>query len=132
MIARVWRGWTSIDDADAYVDYLVATGMKDSRATPGNRGVLVLRRAAAERAEFTTVTLWETLEAIDAFAGRDREKAVFYPDDDRFLVERERAVAHHDVVHADLALPGSPRRPRPIDDVRDPGDALVNVPRARD
>lgn len=109
MIARVWRGWTAIDDAESYVDYLVATGMKDSRATPGNRGVLVLRRAADGRAEFTTVTFWETLDAIDAFAGPDREKAVFYPDDERFLVEREWAVAHHDVVHAELAGPMTPR-----------------------
>ena len=120
MIARVWRGWTSIDDADAYVDYLVATGMKDSRATPGNRGVLVLRRAAGERVEFTTVTFWETLDSVDAFAGPDRDKAVFYPDDERFLVERECAVAHHEVVHTDLAVPGTTpddhdprRRPRP-------------------
>ena len=76
--------------------------MRDSRATPGNRGVLVLRRAAGERAEFTTVTFWETLDAIDAFAGPDRENAVFYPDDDGFLVEREWTVAHHEIVHADL------------------------------
>ena len=76
--------------------------MKDSRATPGNRGVLVLRRAAGERAEVTTVTFWETLDAIDAFAGPDRENAVFYPDDDGFLVEREWTVAHHEIVHADL------------------------------
>jgi heme-degrading monooxygenase HmoA len=106
VIARVWRGWTSSDDADAYVDYLVATGMKDSRATPGNRGVLVLRRAAGEQAEFTTVTLWETLDAVDGFAGTDRETAVFYPEDERFLVEREWTVGHHEVVHADLGDDG--------------------------
>ncbi len=104
MIARVWRGWTSKDDAEAYSDYLVATGMKDSRATPGNRGALVLRREAGERAEFTTVTFWESAEAVEAFAGPDREKAVFYPDDERYLVEREWSVSHHDVLHADLAL----------------------------
>ena len=70
--------------------------------------MLVLRRAAGEHAEFTTVTFWETLDAIDAFAGPDRDKAVFYPDDERFLVEREWAVAHHDVVHIDLAGPRAP------------------------
>ena len=101
-----------MDDAGTYVDHLVATGMKDSRATPCNRGVLVLRLSAGERAEFTTVTFWETLEAIDAFAGREREKAVFYPDDERFLVEREWTVAHHEVVHAELAVPPTARHER--------------------
>ncbi len=112
MIARVWRGWTSTDDADSYVEYLVATGMKDSRATPGNRGVLVLRRTAGGRVEFTTVTFWETLDAVHAFAGPDREKAVFYPDDERFLLEREWTVAHHEVVLAELAVPPTARDER--------------------
>jgi heme-degrading monooxygenase HmoA len=75
MIARVWRGWTLKRDADAYPDCLVATGMKESRVTPGNRGALVLRCEAGERAKFTTVTFWETGEAVDAFAGPDRDKA---------------------------------------------------------
>ena len=104
MIARVWRGWTASEDADAYVAYLSATGMKDSRATPGNRGTLVLRRPDGARTEFTTVTFWDSLEAIEAFAGPDVEKAVFYPDDERFLIEREYSVAHHEVSHTDLAL----------------------------
>ena len=104
VIARVGRGWTATEDADAYLEYLAATGMKDSRATPGNRGTLVLGRTDGARTEFTTVTFWDSLAAIEAFAGPEVEKAIFYPDDERFLVERELSVAHHEVVHANLGV----------------------------
>lgn len=106
MIARVWRGWTSAAEADAYTDYLVSTGMRESRATPGNRGTVVLRRAEGDRVAFTTITLWESLEAIVGFSGETGDAAVFYPEDERFLVDRELAVQHHEVVHADPPLGG--------------------------
>ena len=44
MIARTWRGWTRREDADAYVEYLRETGLKEYRATPGNLGAHLLRR----------------------------------------------------------------------------------------
>lgn len=106
MIARVWRGWTSAEDADAYTDYLVGTGMRDSRSTQGNRGTFVLRRKEGDRVEFTTITLWDSLEAIAGFSGSQGDEAVFYPEDDRFLVERERTVDHYELVHADPAFVG--------------------------
>ena len=83
MIARTWRGSTSAEDADRYLAYLNETGLKEYWATPGNRGVLGFRRIVDGRAEFLLVTLWETAEAVRAFAGDEPEKAVFYPEDDR-------------------------------------------------
>jgi heme-degrading monooxygenase HmoA len=50
------------------------------------------------RAEFFLVSLWESEESIRQFAGDDIEKAVFYPEDDRFLVERDNHVSHYEVV----------------------------------
>lgn len=100
MIARTWRGWTSAADADRYVDYLNETGVKEYRGTPGNRGVLVLRRIADDRAEFLLVSLWDTMDAVRAFAGDDVAVAVFYPEDDAFLVDRERHADHFEVVGA--------------------------------
>jgi heme-degrading monooxygenase HmoA len=94
MVARTWRGWTRSEDGDAYVAYLETTGMREYRATPGNRGAWILRRDEGERTEFVTLTFWESLEAIRGFAGDDVERAVFYPEDDRFLVEREERVHH--------------------------------------
>jgi hypothetical protein len=56
----------------------------------------VLWRIADCRAEFLTLSFWESREAIQGFGGEDIERAVFYPEDDRFLVEREATVTHHD------------------------------------
>ena len=97
MVARTWRGWTRRADAEAYVEYLRETGMKEYRETQGNRGAWLLRRDEGERTEFVTFTLWDSLDAVRAFAGDDVERAVFYPEDERFLVERELTVAHFDV-----------------------------------
>jgi antibiotic biosynthesis monooxygenase (ABM) superfamily enzyme len=97
MIARVWRGATRVEDADEYAVYLEQTGMKSARALPGNRGTLVLRRSEGDLAQFETILLFESTESIHAFAGDDIAVAVFYPEDDRFLVERELAVSHFEV-----------------------------------
>jgi antibiotic biosynthesis monooxygenase (ABM) superfamily enzyme len=103
MIARVWRGSTRAADADAYAAYLEATGMQRARALTGNRGTLVLRRADGDLAEFETILLFDSLEDIGAFAGDDLEAAVFFPEDDRYLVEREPTVRHFEV---DVHVPG--------------------------
>jgi heme-degrading monooxygenase HmoA len=99
MIARTWRGAVRADDAEAYADYIRATGIAAYAATPGNRGSYLLYRLDGERAEVLTVSFWESLDAIHGFAGNDIERAVFYPEDDRYLVERD-LVAHHWVIAA--------------------------------
>jgi heme-degrading monooxygenase HmoA len=94
MIARVWRGTTVPAEADQYAAYLDETGVPACRTTPGNRGVIVLRRTVGDRAEFTFISLWDDEEAVRRFAGPDPGMAVFYPADDAFLVERETRVTH--------------------------------------
>jgi heme-degrading monooxygenase HmoA len=98
MIARIWRGITTSENADAYLAYLERTGLAAYRATPGNRAALALRRIAGGRAEFLLVTLWTSQDAIRAFAGPELDRAVFYPEDDHFLIERGEQVDHFDVV----------------------------------
>jgi heme-degrading monooxygenase HmoA len=65
-------------------------------ATPGNEGAWVLWRRVDDRAEFVTLSLWESREAIVGFAGDDIERAVFYPEDDRSLITRELRVEHYE------------------------------------
>lgn len=103
MIARLWGGKTRAHHAEAYLQYLHRTGLAEYRATPGNQGVLALRSvdAAADRAEFLLLTLWDSHDAIRRFAGADPERAVFYPEDDQYLVERDERVRHFEVVHSD-------------------------------
>lgn len=96
-IVRTWKGATRAEDADAYVAYLEATGFAEYRATPGNLGVLALRRTAGGRAEFLLLTLWESEAAIRRFAGDDIGRAVFYPEDERFLVARDEHTDHYEL-----------------------------------
>jgi heme-degrading monooxygenase HmoA len=74
------------------------TGGEALAATPGNRGVYMLRRIRDDTAEFVMISLWESEEAIRGFAGNDIDVAVFFPEDDRYLVERELIVSHYEVV----------------------------------
>lgn len=98
MIARLWRGVTEAAKAEAYARYLEETGLREYRATPGNRGVLVLRRQEAGRAEFLLLSFWDSWEAIRSFAGPDVGRAVYYPRDSEFLLERGKRVLHHEVL----------------------------------
>jgi heme-degrading monooxygenase HmoA len=98
MIARIWRGVVREADKDTYFEYLQKTGLKEYAAVPGNRGVWTLRRVADSKCEFTLITLWDSWEAIKAFAGPDYEKAVYYPEDEKFLIERGPRVLHYEVL----------------------------------
>jgi heme-degrading monooxygenase HmoA len=97
MIARIWKGAVRGQDGDAYAEYMRRTGVAAYAETPGNRGVWMLRRDVDGRTEFVMFTLWDSLEAVKAFAGDDYETAVFYPEDDRFLVERDLTATHYEV-----------------------------------
>lgn len=98
MIARIWRGATAAADAEAYVHYLEQTGLAEYRSTPGNLGAHLLWRFIDGKAEFLTLSFWESAESIKGFAGADIEQAVFYPEDDRYLIERDLTVTHFTMV----------------------------------
>ena len=95
--ARIWRGAVRQQDGDAYARYMEKTGLTEYRKTPGNLSATMLRRDLEDRTEFVMYTTWESMDAVKAFAGDDPERAVFYPEDDRFLIERDLTVAHYEV-----------------------------------
>jgi heme-degrading monooxygenase HmoA len=98
VIARTWRGWVRTEDRDAYVAYIERTGMAAYRQTSGNRGAHMLTRDLGDgRTEIVTLSFWDDREVIRGFAGEEIERAVFYPEDDRFLVDREVTVTHYEV-----------------------------------
>ncbi len=104
MIARIWRGVVKASDKDNYFEYLNKTGLPDYRATKGNRGVWVLRRVQEDIAEFTLISLWDSYDAIRGFAGPEFEKAVYYPEDRKFLLELDPHVTHYEVLTAPPAV----------------------------
>jgi len=97
MVARIWRGAVAQADRDAYARYMESTGVAGYSSTPGNRGVWMLRRDVAGKTEFLMFTLWDSMDAVKQFAGDAPEVAVFYPEDDRFLVDRDEFVSHYEV-----------------------------------
>lgn len=99
MIARTWKGAVRPPDADEYVEYMRRTGFAGLASTPGNLAVLGLKRVTLDAAEFIVMSLWESEAAIRGFAGESPQRAVFYPEDQRFLIDRDEHVDHFEVVY---------------------------------
>jgi heme-degrading monooxygenase HmoA len=98
MIARIWHGMTEASITEDYVNYMIQTGVTELAATPGNKGVFMLRRLEGDRAHFLMISLWESEAAIRRFAGEDIQKARYYPKDQEYLLELEPTVTHFEVV----------------------------------
>ncbi|WP_214322264.1 hypothetical protein [Nonomuraea sediminis] len=97
MIVRTWRGFTPAAKADEYEEVLRRTGLADYVGTPGNKGAYFTRREHGDRTEFFVISMWESWEAVKAFAGDEPEVAVYYPEDDEYLLEKEHTVDHYEV-----------------------------------
>jgi heme-degrading monooxygenase HmoA len=95
MIARIWKGVTKKEDTKRYLAYLKATGLKDYAKTKGNLGTLVLTRQVGGNTEFLLLSLWRSLDDIKGFAGKEVEKAIYYPADKDFLSDMVPRVDHY-------------------------------------
>lgn len=104
MVARVWHGVVPVEKAEGYGRYLADSerGVGDYRRVPGNRGVLLLRRAEGDRVRFMLVSLWDSREAIEGYAGADIERAQYFPYDLECLLDPDPGVAHYDVLVGEL------------------------------
>ncbi len=105
MIARIWKGWTKAEHADEYENLLREVVYPGLRKIPGYCGGYILRQNREQESEFVTVNLFESLEAVKAFAGPDYEMPVFEPEARRLLSRVELIARHYDVrsMPADLA-----------------------------
>jgi len=97
MIARIWKGVTKKEDTKRYLAYLKATGLKDYAKTKGNLGTYVLTRQVGRNTEFLILSLWRSLDDIKGFAGKEVEKAIYYPADKEFLSDMVPTVDHYEI-----------------------------------
>ncbi len=97
MIARIWRGRTRAKDFDAYSQFLIERAIPDYQQTEGFIRLTFLRRIQGDEAHFTLITFWESLEAIQRFAGSNYHRAKYYPEDHRFLLDFPETVEHYEV-----------------------------------
>jgi heme-degrading monooxygenase HmoA len=96
MIGRIWTGWTTPQNADAYEALLrtrIFPGIV-ARAIEGFRRIELLRRDAGEEVEFVTVMWFDTMAAVRAFAGERFETAVV-PEAARAVLKRFDATSKH-------------------------------------
>lgn len=105
MITRIWRGWTTVQNASVYQELLLNEIFPaiESRGLVGYRGISLLRRETEGEIEFTTLMWFDSLEAVKAFAGEHHEVAVVPPKARAVLLRFDRVSAHHETV---LVPPG--------------------------
>ncbi len=99
MIVRSWRGSVRREDSERYFEYLKQTGLTAYQHTPGNHGVMALRRDVEDRTEFLLLSFWESMEAVKRFAGPDPANVIFYPEDHTMLVEYDDFVNHYELIN---------------------------------
>jgi heme-degrading monooxygenase HmoA len=100
MISRIWHGWTSDANADAYEKLLreeIFTGIS-GRSIQGYRGIHLLRRNVEAGVEFVTIMWFDSLDAVAKFAGADYEIAVVPPAARRLLSRFDQRSAHFEVI----------------------------------
>lgn len=107
MIARIWRGYTKPEHADAYESLLKPELLPGIGKATGYRGSYLLRRAIGQEVEFVTIILWESIEAVRAIAGTDYEKAVIPQERRQYLSRFDAQAAHYEIasMHGLPALP---------------------------
>jgi heme-degrading monooxygenase HmoA len=99
MISRIWHGWTTTVNADAYEALLkseIFVGIQE-REIAGYRGIHLLRRDLGDEVEFVTIMWFDSIEAVRTFAGEDYEGAVVPPKARELLSRFDARSQHYDV-----------------------------------
>ena len=100
MIAQLWHGWTTPQHADAYAALLETRILPSIHRVNGYRGAYLLRRNHGDSVEFVTITLFDSMDAVRAFAGSDYERAVIEPEAGKLLSRFDERSAHYELVLA--------------------------------
>jgi heme-degrading monooxygenase HmoA len=97
MIARIWHGYTKPEHADAYEAMLKPELLPGISRAKGYLGSYLLKRPLGAEVEFTTIMLWESIDALRAVAGPDYESAVIPDERRQYLTRFDAKAAHYEV-----------------------------------
>jgi len=100
MIARLWHGWTTPENAGAYETLLRTKILPGIHRVEGYQGAYLMRRDVPEGVEFVTLTLFGSMDAVRAFAGVDSAVAVVPAEARKLLARFDQRSLHYDVVIA--------------------------------
>ncbi len=98
MIARSWHGIVPREKADKFREYLLQTGVAETRAIPGNLGAYIHSQTQNEWEHFFMISYWENFESIYRFAGPQPQIAVCYPEDAKYGLISDPIVIHQHVL----------------------------------
>ena len=101
-IKRVWHGWTTLENAEAYQSLLLSEiipGIK-AKQIPGYRGIEVLRQDHEMEVEFITIMMFDSLQNVIDFQGDDYRKAYVPEKAQNVLKHWDPESAHYEVVDA--------------------------------
>ena len=101
MILRAWRGYAAATEPQAYPRHLLHSVRPKLERMAGFRGLYLLRHRGLEEIEFLVLTLWDSMEAVHAFAGDQPEVAVVEPEARAALVRFDDTVRHYEVLAAE-------------------------------
>jgi len=97
-VKRIWHGWTTRENAQAYQDLLQTTVFPsiEAKHVKGYRSIELLRKPAGEEVEFVTVMTFDDIGAVKAFVGEDYE-TVYVPERARAILKRfDQKSKHYD------------------------------------
>ena len=98
-IMRLWHGEVAIKKADEYEKFMIEKAAPDYSSVDGLLSLSFQRKNEKTKAHFLLVTIWDSLESIKQFAGSEPELAKYYPEDDYFLLEKEKYTSMYDVFY---------------------------------
>ena len=99
MISRLWHGWTTRGNANAYEELLRSEILPGIHRVAGFKGASVLRRdGKKDEVEFVTLTMFDSIDAVKEFAGEDYEVAVILPEARKLLARFDARSAHYETV----------------------------------
>jgi len=98
MIARMWHGWTTPENAEAYETLLRTKILPGIRKSAGCQGTRLLRRGRGEEVEFVTLLFFDSIEAVKAWAGPNYDDAVIPPEAKALLRRFRERSRHYDVI----------------------------------
>jgi heme-degrading monooxygenase HmoA len=102
MIARIWSARATHENWPEYEQHFTHTVLPELRDIDGYVSSNLLKRHNGREIEITVITMWDSWEAIDSFAGVDRETAVVAPNAAAMLIEYDQRVRHYEVAVSDL------------------------------
>ena len=98
-IMRLWHGRVKRDRADEYEKLMVEKAVPDYSSVEGLLKLYFQRKDEKNITHFLLVTIWDSMESVKKFAGDNPEIAKYYPEDDEFLLEKEKNTELYEIFY---------------------------------